>query len=368
MKRAALCLLLTALPLSADSFSIALYKRAAKDGGNVVLSPYSVSSALQMLRDGARGATAKEITDTLGNTPKAKAITKSGSGFELVSANALWAMQGRPLRAEYVAQVKKDYGAAIEPLNFANGSAAAARINGWVSEQTRGKIPTIIGADALNANTRLVLTNAVYMKAKWERQFSKGATRDQVFHLAPGRDVQVKTMTLTRAPFRLGRFFGGRVLELPYQGGELSMLVFLPDAIDGLAAIESKLDAALAAKLMPAKVDVFLPRFHTTKNLNLNEQLQAMGIRRAFRSDGSADFSGISTTEKLFVSRALHNARIDVDEEGTEAAAATAMTVERTSADLNKPEVFRVDRPFLFLIRGKSGEIFFIGRIMDPTR
>jgi len=336
------------------SFAIDIYRQAAAAGGNVVLSPYSIAIALRMLLAGARGKTAEEIARVVSDVPPPVS--------PMLSANALWIMAGYPLEATFVGALMRDFGAIAEAVDFARNEAAAARINGWVSDQTRGKVTNLVPADTLDSLTRIVLTNAVYLKALWKAPFDAEATRDAAFHLGNGREVTVKMMAQRNIRLSAARIPGGRIFALPYEGGGLSMLVCLPAAVDGLAEIEASLDPS-AWTLTPLSADVFLPRFGTGMAVNLKPLLQAMGIRRAF--DAAADFSGIANEKMLYVSAALHQARIDVDEEGTEAAAATAIAVAERGLP-PRCEEFRVDRPFLFLIRAADGEIVFIGRVADP--
>ena len=337
------------------SFAIDIYRQAAAAGGNVVLSPYSIAIALRMLLAGARSKTAEEIARVVPDAPPP--VTG------VLSANALWMMAGYPLEAAFVGALKRDFSAIVEAVDFARNTAAAARINGWVSDQTRGKITNLVPPDALDSLTRIVLTNAVYLKALWKAPFDAEDTREAAFHLGDGREVTVKMMAQHSIQLAAAPIPGGRVFELPYQDGTLSMLVCLPDAVDGLAGIEATLDPS-AWTLTPRSADVFLPRFGAGMAVDLNPLLQAMGIRCAF-DPAAADLSGIASEKELYVSAALHKARIEVDEEGTEAAAATAIAV--AAGGLPPPrEEFRADRPFLFLIRAADGEIVFIGRVADP--
>ena len=336
------------------SFAIEIYRRAAAAGGNVVFSPYSIAVALRMLLAGARGETAAEM---------ARLVPEVAPAADFVSANALWVDHGYPLRPEYARALSRGFDASLEAVDFSRRSEAAARINAWVSEVTRGKIANLVSPSALDALTRLVLTNAVYLKAKWRMPFAD--TRDEVFHAGPGRDVTVPMMALRGVRLNATRIGGGRVFELPYRG-PLHMLVLLPDTVDGLAELETSLDPRTWT-LTPRNASVFLPRFSATTQLELGPVLRAMGVRRVF-DPSAADLSGISAEPGLSVSAAVHQARIDVDEEGTEAAAATAFAVAGAAMRAERPELFRVDRPFLFLIRTAGGEIVFIGRMLDPIR
>ncbi|HEY8131927.1 MAG TPA: serpin family protein, partial [Thermoanaerobaculia bacterium] len=336
---------LTAKPVATDrsslirantEFAVDLYQRqAAQQTGNIFFSPYSISTAMAMVNVGARGATAAEIEKGMrfpfSGKRLAKAwtavlddVNKHKTGFDLLTANALWAARGIQFRSSYLATARGEFGARIETLDFAHAAEAArARINTWVSEATREKIRELIGQGMLGPDTLLVLTNAIYMKAKWADPFSKAATDQKGTFHAPGGDVTAPMMHKT-ATFPFFRGEGVRVLELPYTGRELSMLVVLPETNRGLAAIEKDLTPekinAWQGKLAPANVSVTFPRFTSEMSLDLGETLQAMGVRRAFGMHGAPDFSGMSEKEKVAISRVIHKARIDVDEEGTEAA------------------------------------------------
>jgi serpin B len=336
------------------SFAMDIYRQAGAAGGNVVLSPYSIAIALRMLLAGARGKTAEEIARVVPDAP----LPVAG----VLSANALWMLAGYPLEASFVGALMRDFGAIVEAVDFARSEAAAARINRWVSDQTRGNITNLVPSRVLDGRTRLVLTNAVYLKALWTAPFDPEATRDAEFHLDDRREVTVKMMAQRNMWLSAARIPGGRVFEIPYQDGALSMLVCLPDAVDGLAEMEAALDPS-GWTLTPRRADVFLPRFGARMSVNLKLLLQAMGIRCAF-DEVAADLSGIAN-EELYVSAALHEARIEVDEKGTEAAAATAISIG-TRAALPRCEEFRVDRPFLFFIRAADGAVVFIGRVADP--
>ena len=364
-------------------FAVDLYRRqAAQQNGNIFFSPYSISTAMAMVDVGARGATASEIEKGMRFPFNGKRlaqawtavlddINKHKTGFDLLTANALWAARGIQFRSTYLATARGEFGARIETLDFAHAAEAArARINKWVSEATREKIRELIGQGMLGPDTLLVLTNAIYMKAKWADPFPKAGTdQNGKFH-APGGDVTAPLMHITGTfPFFRGE--GVRILELPYTGPELSMLVVLPETNSGLAAIEKDLTPekiqAWQVKLAPANVSVTFPRFTSEMSLDLGDALQAMGVRRAF-GIGAPDFSGMSEKEKLAISRVIHKARVDVDEEGTEAAAATAVIAVRSTAIRQPPpELFVADHPFLFLIRRNgSNSVLFLGRLMKP--
>ena len=379
---ALLTFIMLAAPLDAATsgdtqFAVDLYQQLRVAKGNLFFSPYSISVALAMVTAGARGDTARELQEHahLPSSPRDLALLAReldlgpAAGVELTSANALWAQRGIPLREEYLQLVRTQFGATIGHLDFARSDAARETINTWASDKTKKKIPTLIGPGVLNGATRLVLTNAVYMKAKWLTPFAPRATADLPFHFDATNSAPVKMMwEKTYVPF--AHVDGVRIVELPYVGGGLSMLIVLPDAIDGLDAVERSLTPAAldrwAAALKPHETVVRLPRFRSSSSFALEETLRNLGIRLAFRSDGGADFSGISTAEKLFIAHVIHEARIDVAEEGTEAAAATAVTVVgETAVVMPQPEMFVADHPFLYVIR-KGKAVVFMGRLRDP--
>jgi serpin B len=365
------------------AFAVDLYRRqAAEHRDNIFFSPYSISTAMAMVDAGARGETAAEIEKAMRFPFAGKRladawaavlddVNRHKAGFDLLTANALWAARGVQFRQEYLATARNEFGARVETLDFAHDSEGARkRINNWVSETTKEKIRDLIARGMLNADTLLVLTNAIYMKAKWSDPFPKSATDMHGKFHAPGGDVTVPMMHTTEN-FSFFKGDGVRVLELPYEGDQLSMLIVLPDSNSGLAGVERDLTTekieSWQSKLAPARVAVSLPRFTSEMTLDLNATLRAMGVRRAFSMTGDADFSGMSQKEKIAISRVIHKARVDVDEQGTEAAAATAVIGVRATAMPSKPEMFVADHPFFFVIRRTgSGSVLFAGRLMKP--
>lgn len=351
----ALLLVVLSLPAAADDgFAIALYKQLRGGAGNVVVSPFNVSEALAMVRAGARGATAREL-------PLHRARLNPRHA---VGAAAVWSSGA--LRTEYVATVKKDFGATAESLSFANPAAAAARINSWASQSTRGRIRSLIAPAQLTNRTAAVLTAAIYMKAQWASPFNRLGTGNHVFHLR-GADVSVPTMHSTRYT-RFARLGAVRILELQYEAKDLSMLIVMPDARNGLDALEKSLTPQLLARwtgaLREVEVDIRLPRFRGATSANLVEPLQRLGISTLF-DPKRADLSGMSA-KPLFISDVLHEAFIDVDEAGTVAAAVSAEEGEWTSTEAPPPpQPFNADHPFLYIIRSEN-QILFIGRVVDP--
>ena len=364
-----------------SAFAIDLYRRLAGAGaGNLFLSPHSISTAMAMVDVGARGDTAKEIEAVLefpfGGAALAKAfrdvlddVNRHEPKYDLVTANALWAAQAVEFLPDYLAMAREQFGAAIETLDFVHaGEAARANINEWVATITRQKIRNLIGTGMLTPDTLLVLTNAIYMKAAWKQQFTAASTDPNGRFHGPAGESTVSMMKQT-AGFPLFRGDGVGVIELPYAAEALSMLIVLPDAVDGLGKVESALTAEKLddwrVRAKPQHVALSLPRFAIESSFLLSDVLRAMGVRLAFNRTGLADFSGMAAAEKLHISEVIHKAHVDVTEEGTEAAAATGMVL-RVSSMMREPpaEAFQADHPFLFVIRCR-GSMLFVGRLME---
>jgi serpin B len=365
-------------------FAVDLYGQLAKQPGNLFFSPYSISSALAMTYGGARGKTAQEMAATLRFERPAQQVHEAfaalnqelrGSGakraYELTVANALWGQKGYVFHPEFLQLTQKYYGAGLQALDFMTATEKAREeINGWVAKQTHDKIKDLIPQGALVPDTRLLLTNAIYFKAAWENEFPESATKPAPF-TAGAKKLDVDTMHRTfRTQYLAADAF--QMLVLPYERNQLSLIVFLPKDVDGLGAVEGQFSAdRLQDWLTKAKkyeVDTFLPKFKVTAQFKLKPMLTAMGMGRAF-SD-AADFSGIRTAEALKIDDVLHKAFIDLHEKGTEAAAATAVTIRPLSAPL--PEqlervTFRADHPFAYLIReNRTGSVLFMGRLENP--
>jgi serpin B len=371
-----------------NRFAFDLYAHLLRQEGNLFFSPYSISTALAMTSAGARGQTADQMVDVLRFPKDLRAhpaslhaacaglqndLNAAGAkgAFDLAVANRLWGQKGYEFLPDFLALVEKNYGAGIEQVDFARATEAARQtINAWIEKQTRDKIKDLLKPGVLDAMTRLVLTNAIYFKGKWASEFDKKLTRDEDFFVTPEKKV---TAPLMRRTAEFGYFDGGEMhaLELAYQGDRLAMVVLLPKSKDGIEGLEAALTPNMlegtCAGLRRREVQVALPRFKTTAEFSLKDPLVAMGMTDAF-DPAKADFSGMSGKKDLFISAVVHKAFVDVNEEGTEAAAATAV-VARMTAVAEPPPVFRADHPFLFLIRDtRSGAILFLGRILDPTK
>ena len=363
-------------------FALNLYDRLRSRKGNLFLSPYSISSALAMTYAGARGNTAKEMADVLGFELEADALHatfgaltgslnekgKEGS-FELSVANALWGQKGCNFLDSFLNLNSTYYGAGLNSVDF-EGSTEGARqtINAWVEKETRDKIKELLKQGVLSTATRLVLTNAIYFRGNWASQFKEEHTTDGTFNVSATESVMVPMMHKTEE-FGYMQTDTFQALELPYEGDDLSMIVLLPRDIEGLDALEQSLAMetlkGLLAELIKQKVVVTLPRFKMTSEFSLAETLAAMGMKDAF-SLVTADFSGMTGRRDLFIDAVVHKAYVDVNEEGTEAAAATGVVMKLT-AMREEPLAFRADHPFMFLIRDiTSGSILFMGRVVNP--
>lgn len=353
------------------AFAVSLYRRLAAAKGNLFFSPQSIYTALAMVAAGARGETLAEL-ETVLSFPREQDAT-ADDPYELVSANALWTADQLELSAAYVSLLRREFGASLEGLDFAHDmEGARRRINSWVAEVTRQKVTELIGSGVLQSDTLLVLTNAIYMKAAWMHPFEGFMTDTEArFTTAGGETVRVAMMEQT-GTFGFLHERGLRVLELPYRGDSTSMLLVLPDAVDGLGDTEEMLTeeafAQWRAGITRRKVKVSLPRFTVGSSLHLAPVLHAMGIRLAFDRSGRADFSGISPSQLLAISEVIHQARIDVTEEGTEAAAATALAMRAGAAMAPRVEIetFRADHPFVFAIV-RRGSVLFMGRLTRPA-
>ncbi len=376
-----------------NDFALALYGQLLQRPGNLFFSPFSIRTALGMTSAGARGETAVQMSKALRFAVSdhtlheafgeiIRQLNAAGGGkYEMAVANSLWSQAGAPLKTEFLESIARHYGGGMNVVDF-RSSAGAARvvINRWVEDMTKRRIREFIPPSGLDADTRLVLVNAVYFKGTWVLQFRKVATRDEPFSLEGGGKVQAPLMH-QHEEVRYLRAGGCQAVDLDYQGGDLSMLVLLPEKKDGLRVLEKRLSTRMlhdcVAKMIVREVELFLPRFRLTwGTIELGVYLRALGMPLAF-TRFQADFSGINGHEpphddSLFISAVFHKTFVEVNEEGTEAAAATGVDMPRTAAPPSKPPpipVFRADHPFLFAIRDrKSGAILFLGRVADPTR
>ncbi|MHC4618280.1 MAG: serpin family protein [Planctomycetota bacterium] len=386
-----------------NRFALEMYSRLRQREGNLFFSPHSISTALAMVYAGARGRTETQMAEVLhfptvrsGATPVTNeplggsavcrkeqfhaafgAIIKDlnargeKGSYELTVANALWGQHGYGFLKEFLELIKDHYGGALNEVDFITAAEAArTTINSWVEEQTKDKIKELIRPGVLNQMTRLVITNAIYFKGNWASRFKEGNTREAPFTLLDGKKVNVPMMNQT-SEFKYMEAPDFQALELPYIDNELSMVVLLPKGFDGLSELEEKLTiqnvSEWLSKLTKREVIVSVPKFKMTSQFGLARVLGSMGMTDAFTP--RADFSGISSNRDLFISAVIHKAYVDVNEEGTEAAAATAVAIRVTAIGPARTPVFRADHPFMLLIRDThSGSILFIGRVMNPKK
>ena len=366
------------------AFALDLYSRLSSSSGNLFFSPFSISSALAMAYGGAEGATAEEMAAALrfpvererlhpAFADLVKQAKGKSRGLELSLANGLWAQRGYEFRESFKDLAKSHYGAELRELDFSVAAKACRIINEWVETETHGKIRDLIGPGMLGPLTRLVMANAIYFKGDWASPFKKDQTEDAPFTVTSNQKVTVPMM-LQQAKFGYLDTHSFQALELAYEGQDLAMVVFLPRKVEGLPELEKSLTPerlrTRLARLRQREVIAYVPRFRAESTFMLNEALAEMGMRLAFDLSG-ADFSGMSGSERLFLSLILHKAYVDVDEKGTEAAAVTAL-IAPTCARWHWPQieripVFRADHPFLFLIWDRrSGTILFLGRVTNP--
>ncbi|HVP37553.1 MAG TPA: serpin family protein [Candidatus Saccharimonadales bacterium] len=364
----------------ANQFALDFYGQLRTQPGNIFCSPQNISTAFAMTCAGASGTTRDEMVRVfhfpqLGDTLHAAwgavlASLNRGAtlgGYELSLANRLWGQQDFTFLQPFLDITRKSYGAELQRLDFLHDPGGSrSTINTWVENQTHGRIQNLMPPDAVTNATRLVLTSAIYFKGLWATQFDARNTVPAPFHVAPGVERNVPTMS-AELDCSEGRGTGVGLLELPYRGKDLSMVILLPDSLDGLAGLEDRLDAASLdawiAGLHATRMRVMLPKFTVTTYVSLVSMLQALGMQAAF-VPGDADFSLMDGGRDLFISAAVHKAWVQVNEEGTEAAAATGVSVGVTSV----PPGFVVNHPFLFLIRDNvTGSLLFLGRVTDPS-
>jgi serpin B len=375
------------------AFALDLYQKLKDHPGNLFFSPYSISTSLAMTYAGARGQTETEMAGVLhfnlAQTNLPAAFSALGARMHqiqrwnritLTTANSLWCQQDYRFTEAFLNLARKYYGAEARRVDFKRSpQAASSEINKWAERNTKGKIKGMLKPGQLASDVRLVLCNAIYFKGKWQHQFKKSDTKPAPFHVTTNETVTVPMMS-QKAHFKTASSDDRSVelLELPYSGTDLSMIILLPEveypspdvAQPGLPDLEQKLTAdnlrSWLAKLNqtnPHETRVVLPRFTTTQSFNLVQELQSLGMTTAF--NGAADFSDMEATTNLFISDVIHKAFVEVNESGTEAAAVT-LTIALSKGMAGR---FIVDHPFIFLIRENgSGSILFLGRIVDPTK
>jgi serpin B len=371
------------LSIGNNQFAFDLFKKVgtADKDTNVFFSPLSISAALAMPYAGSEGATRTQMAQVLhfdgpqqevasGFHSVMAGMTKPGeTAYQLRVANALWAAEGEHFEPKFVSLMHTYYSGDFRTVNFANTEQSRAEINHWVAEKTAGKIQQLLHPGDTTPLTRLVLTNAIYFKGDWSYPFNEKFTDPAAFTTSNGAKKQVPMMHQTYR-FRYTETDKLQALELPYAGDQLSMLILLPraGARDPWSDLIAEKIQQLRLKMQSTEVEVFLPRFKVEARLSLGPTLSGMGMPDAF-DPNAADFSGITGKKDLFISKVLHQAVVEVNEKGTEAAAATAVVVAPKAMPGRRvaPPVFRADHPFFYMITYKSSDsLLFMGRLSDP--
>ncbi len=369
-----------------NDFGLDLYgklkEQARKKDGNLFFSPASITTALAMTYAGARTQTAAEMKQVLYFTLDDKALHPAmGSlckklalkqkGLTLSVANALWGQQGYKFLDGFIALNNRNYEAGLKVVDFAQATEEARKtINKWVEQKTNNKIKELLKPPHVTPDTKLVLTNAIHFKGTWKYKFKKADTKKEKFHVSKRKSVKAHMMHMKKPRLKYFKGAGFAALELPYKDNKLSMIVFLPDKADGLAEFEKSLTSENVkkwlARMYPKKISsVALPRFTMTQEFELSDTLKELGMPTAFSM--GADFSGMTGSRDLFISKVVHKAFVDVNEEGTEAAAATAVVMAPTGMPA-PPTNFHADHPFLFMLKeNATGAVLFMGRVADPT-
>lgn len=363
------------------AFGLDLFAQLRTLEGNLFFSPFSISCALGMTAAGASGETQLEMQETLRLPDNADSAFErlldalspdsSETGALLRIANSLWPQAGEQLRQPFKHTVETVFGAGIVPLDYQRDTEGARRtINAWVADRTHNRIPELLGEGVLTPMTRMVLANAIYFKGDWSLPFDPELTRNAPFYVSPADPVDVPMM-FREDQFAYAEDTRAQWVELTYAASDIAMTILLPRPGEDLYAIEAALCrtsiADRHAALESRTVELRLPRFRINTRFLLNQPLQALGMKRAFSPD-KADFSGMrETRDDLHIDTVVHQAFVEVDETGTEAAAATAVAMRMTAIQPS-PAIFRADRPFLFWIRHvPTGTLLFMGRLADPS-
>ncbi len=418
MKKAFIAALLSVLALQAhaqmppqdplapaeNAFSVDLYGKLSQTQGNLFFSPYSVATALDMIYAGAKGSTADQIAQTLDlnilNSPASNLGLQAAllnavkeqqnlmkyqqGGFTFEAANALWGDKGYSFNPAFIANIKESFGGDLQPVNFKHPEWASAKINAWVAQQTKGRIRNLVSPEMLQHDPPMVLTDAVYFNALWHTKFDPSATKQAKFHVSAGHDEMADMMNMTITNMRDGlpltQADGVKILSIPYGDYSTSMVIILPNDPNGLSAVEASLSAeklnAWLAKSQNVPEIISIPKFQIDSEFDLKKTLISLGMNAAFDPE-KADFTGIANDpgRPIYIEKIVHKAFVEVDEQGTEAAAATAIVeigiggIEPPQPPPPPPVPFIADHPFIYLIRSNySGDILFMGRVDDPTK
>jgi serpin B len=366
-----------------NAFAFSMFKDLNKaNEGNLFISPYSIFTALAMCYEGAKGETADQMADVLAieqdnasfhNYMKNlyELLNSENNEYNISTANALWIREDYRLLESYLNIIKTVYGGGATEVDFSDAQKAADIINQWVENNTNGLIKDLILPDYINIFTTLILTNAIYFKGIWKYQFGSENTTDRDFKKPSDETIKVPTMQLlnTENSFNYTETDDVQMLELPYSGDDISMLIFLPKNNDISNLIVNIDDSKLSTwkdSMEEITLDIYLPKFKVESKYELQDHLNNLGMVIPFTS--AADFSGMNGVRELYISKVIHKAYIDVNEEGTEAAAATAVIMERFSIGGPEEIIFDCNHPFLYLIQHKqTGTILFLGSILNPA-
>ncbi len=357
----------------------ALYNEYDNDDDNVFFSPVGIFSALTMTYEGARGDTASQMQEALFIPADDDSrqlhykqfydrINQKEKSYDLSIANALWVQEDYPIKKSYVDEVKDYYGAEAVNLDFETATESSRlQINNWVEKKTQDRIKDLIKPGLISYDTKLVITNAIYFKADWKLRFEEEGTREEEFTIGTGRTKKVDMMSIFGESFMYHEDDLGQLIKLEYEGEDVEMMIYLPQDNDQEVDLSSIFDRE--KNLKEQKVNVYLPSFRFEKEYEMKPTLKKLGMVDAF-DDLAADFSGITGDRDLYISNVIHKAFVDVNEEGTEATAATAVISRPTAMLDTKPlPIFRADRPFIFFIKEKESDtILFMGKVNDPTK
>jgi len=366
---------------SNNSFAFDLYSKFSEAKGNLCISPFSIYTALAMTYAGARNSTEKQMKDAMhisltqsefhqsfAQLHKQITAILQETDIELLLANSIYPYDKYSLLEDFVTCLKENYEAIVTPLDYNDFETARKFINQWVDGKTKSHIPELIPGGVLDQLTRLVLVNAIYFKGLWEKKFDKQDTVNSPFQVSNEKFVTIPMMR-QKSKFRFTEDNQSQILELPYQGESLSLIIVLPKEKDGLAQLEKSLSQDNLSKwltrLFQDTVDVHLPLFKIKSNFNMNETLISMGMPAAFDMD-RADFSGMDGTKELSIQHVFHQVTVDVNEEGATTTAATAVVM--MFRGLPQEYQFHANHPFIYLLReNKTGSILFIGRVVNPA-
>ncbi len=375
-------MLLNILVKNNNQFAFNLYNNIPKKAEeNIFFSPYSISTSLAMTYAGAQGETANQMAKVLRFPPQKDPLNQGfyqlnnnfkeqqkDSEYKLIQANSIWGQKGESFLKSFTQTISNSYEAKTTEIDFKNSENARNTINSWIKEKTQTKITEIIPKGMLNEKTKLVLANAVYFQANWAMEFSPEKTKKAPFSISKKKQVEVSMMHSKPTEFGYSKKEDLEIIELPYKGGEISMVILLPNKVNGLAELESSLNQQNLQNWLKnlnytELIEVKIPKFKIEQGTDLKKVLTTMGMTIAF-DPNKANFSGISDSKNLFLSAIIHKAFVNVNEIGTEASAATAV-IAGVRGKSNT--IVNIDHPFIFMILDKQSQsILFLGRVINP--